>query len=234
MFNHVWQLYQFDRELRLLVIDAIEKIEVAFRAALVNVTSIRYDPFWYVDRQFFKREDNYQIVLKNVNTIVKDKQELFIKHFFQKYSSPNYPPIWMTLEALSFGVCSKLFSNIKAVSVRNEIAHNLGQHTTILESWLRTLSYTRNLCAHHNRLWNRWFVNPPILPKHDTYRHHFYTTGNFRFHLIAYVLQRFLEKIAPESCWREKLFHLFEKYPLYPGKDMGFDANWRSDLFWDI
>lgn len=43
-FEEIWQLYQFDRELRQLVSDAIEKIEIAFRAALTNVTSIKFHP----------------------------------------------------------------------------------------------------------------------------------------------------------------------------------------------
>lgn len=233
-FDHVWQLYQFDRELRLLVSDAIEKIEVAFRTALVNVTSVAFHPFWYVERSYFKRDKPYEVVLKNVKDVIRDKQELFIKHYLDKYDDPNYPPIWMMVEALSFGVCSKLFNNIKAITVRNEIATCLGQHTTVIESWLRTLTYTRNLCAHHSRLWNRWFVNPPLMPKHEPLRAYFFTTEDYRFHLIAYVLQRLLEKIAPKSHWKEKLFDLFKKYENYPGIEMGFKSDWETDPFWEL
>lgn len=233
-FEHVWQLYQFDRELRLLVSDAIEKIEVAFRTALVNVTSVAFDPFWYVERAYFKSDKPYQIVLDNVKEVIRNKQELFIQHYFKKYNTPEYPPIWMMVEALSFGICSKLFHNIKSIAIRNEIAAYLGQHTTVIESWIRTLTYTRNLCAHHSRLWNRWFVNPPLIPKHDLARSNFFTTENYRFHLIAYILQQLLEKIAPKSHWKEKLFDLFKKYENYPGIEMGFKSDWKTDPFWKL
>ena len=233
-FEQAWELYQFDRKLRLHVSDAIERIEVAFRAALVNVTSMKFDPFWYVERKHFKMENPYQITMNHINDVVKSKHELFIHHYFNHYSEPDYPPIWMMIEALSFGTCSKLFNNIQEMSVRNEIANHLGQHSTVIESWIRTLTYTRNICAHHSRLWNRWFVTPPVMPKHDPLRKHFFTTKNYRFHIIAYVLQSLMKKIAPESKWKEQLFNLFKEYKDYPGAAMGFQNTWEDDAFWEL
>lgn len=237
----IWQLYQFDRELRLLVADAIEKIEVAFRAALTNVTSNRFHPFWYVDRHYFKqnksttttkRKDFFDDFLKTVRIISGNKQELFIQHYHRKYNAPEFPPIWMMIEALSFGTCSKMFDNIQLKEVRNEIASFLGQHTTVIESWIRSLAYTRNLCAHHSRLWNRWFVIPPLIPKTALVVPPI--DGNYRFHLIAFVIQKLLEKIAPDSNWLITLFNLFKKNADFPGIEMGFIADWGSDPVWKI
>ncbi len=233
-FDKIWRLYQFDRELRLLVSDAIEKIEVAFRTALVNVTTVKLDPFWYTELSHFRSSEHYDFIMKNIQATLKSKQELFIKHYFQKYNAPNYPPLWMMIETLSFGLCSKLFKNIRSKSLRQEIANYFGAHTTILESWLMTLSYTRNLCAHHARLWNRWFVNPPLIPKTEPLKEYFFTTTNYKFHIVAYTIQKLLEKISPKSNWKNKLFDLFEKYEEYPGEQMGFENDWRKDLFWDI
>ena len=233
-FEQAWELYQFDRKLRLHVSDAIERIEVAFRAALVNVTSIKLNPFWYIKRDYFKLDHPYQIAMNNINDVVKSKNELFIQHYFERYSKPEYPPIWMMAEALSFGTCSKLFNNIREMPIKNEIAGHLGQHATVIESWIRTLTYTRNLCAHHSRLWNRWFVTPPVMPKHEPLRKHFYTTKNYRFHIIAYVLQSLMKKIAPESQWKEQLFNLFKEYKDYPGVPMGFQNTWEDDPFWEL
>jgi abortive infection bacteriophage resistance protein len=69
----------------------------------------------------------------------------------QKYAKP---PLWMIIEALSLGTCSKMFDNIQSKEIWNAISSYLGQHTTVLESWIRSLAYIRNLCAHHSRLWN--------------------------------------------------------------------------------
>ncbi|MDW9006581.1 Abi family protein, partial [Legionella pneumophila] len=46
-------------------------------------------------------------------------------------------------------IASMMFNNIQSKDVRNEIASFLGQHTTVIESWIKSLTYTRNLCAHH-------------------------------------------------------------------------------------
>lgn len=233
-FDKIWQLYQFDRELRLLVSDAVEKIEIAFRTALVNATCVKLNPFWYTERTHFRCEEHFDFIQKNIQTIIKSKQELFIQHYFKKYGFPAYPPLWMMIETFSFGACSKLFKNIKSKSLRQEIANYMDTHTTILESWLMTLSYTRNLCAHHARLWNRWFVNPPIIPKYEPLKKYFLTTTNFKFHVIAYIIQRLLEKVSPKSHWKQKLFALFEKYEEFPGEPMGFQNEWRNDPFWNL
>ncbi|WP_278044002.1 Abi family protein [Legionella nautarum] len=53
----------------------------------------------------------------------------------------------------SFGTVSKLYANIKDRTIRKEIGDTLGQYSEIIKSWMRSLTYTRNLCAHHSRLW---------------------------------------------------------------------------------
>ena len=121
---------------------------------------------------------------------------------------------------------------IQSKAVRNEIASVLGQSTTIIESWIRSLAYTRNLCAHHSRLWNRWFVIPPMIPKNTQLE--FTIDGNCRFRLIAFVIFQLLEKITPKSNWKVSLSDLFEKNEKLPGKVMGFEDDWRADSFWNI
>ncbi|HEY5853181.1 MAG TPA: Abi family protein [Aldersonia sp.] len=48
-------LYVFDRALRLLVMDALERVEVAVRAALTDHMSTIYnDPHWYMNPEHFQ------------------------------------------------------------------------------------------------------------------------------------------------------------------------------------
>lgn len=246
-FDKIWKLYQFDRELRLLVSDAIERIEVAFRAAIANITSTRFHPFWYTEREYFKKhkvrtvhhgstkqKNFFDDFFKTAQNICQSRQEVFIQHYYQNYSDPKFPPIWMMIEALSFGAVSKMFDNIQSIDVRNEIASVFGQHTTVIESWMRSLTYSRNLCAHHSRLWNRWFVIPPVIPKFDHLKKYIKPDpdGNFRFQLITFVIIRLLEKISPQDNWKAQLFDLFERYKEFPGIQMGFNSNWREDVIW--
>jgi abortive infection bacteriophage resistance protein len=117
----VWQLYQFDRELRLLVSDAIEKIEVAFRASMTEVTSEEFGLFWYTAREFYRDTRPYENLMRDVHKVLRDKQEVFIKHYLERYSEPQYPPLWIIMETLSFGSCSKMFANIQQLPVRRRI-----------------------------------------------------------------------------------------------------------------
>lgn len=232
-FDHIWKLYQFDRKLRLLVSEAIEKIEVAFRAAISNVTSKEYGTFWYANNIFFRNQSQHTALMRKVDDLLKNPEEVFIKHYLEKYHEPKYPPIWMTIEALSFGSCSKLFSNIQLISTRNKISETFEQHATIIESWIKVIVWVRNICAHHARLWNRWLVEAPIIPKNEPLHGHL-LNQNRKFVVCAYILIKLLKPISPDNHWKNNLYHLFEKYSQYPKLTMGFNVKWQNDPFWEL
>lgn len=229
----VWQLYQFDRELRLLVSSAIEKIEVAFRASISEITSEEFGIFGYLDRAFYRDSRHYEVLMRDINKVLRDKQEVFIQHYLENYASPTYPPIWMIIETVSFGACSKLFSNIKLVSTRRRISDIFNEHPTIIESWMKSIVVVRNLCAHHARLWNRWFVDAPMIPKKEPLQKAL-IQHNRRFIACAYIIIQLLKNIDPACSWKDDLFNLFKKYPAYPGKPMGFLSEWQQDRFWNL
>lgn len=230
-FTYIWQLYQFDRELRLLVADAIEKIEVAFRASISEITSKEYGLFWYTEDKFFRNSNQHLALIKRINDLLKNPEEVFIQHYLEKYNDPKYPPIWMIIEALSFGTCSKLFSNIQSIAIRNRISDIFELHATIIESWMKVAVWIRNICAHHGRLWNRWLVEAPIIPKNEPL-HGYLLNHNRKFIVCAYILTKLLNSIAPNNHWKNNLFNLFDKYNAYPGLTMGFSMNWKNDSFW--
>jgi abortive infection bacteriophage resistance protein len=232
-FDTVWRLYQFDRELRLLLSDAIEKIEVAFRASISENISAEFGIFGYTQRDLYRDSRPYEILIRDINKILKDRQEVFIQHYIENYSDPTYPPIWMMVETLSLGACSKMFSNIKLVSTRRKICDIFNQHPTIIESWIKVIAWTRNLCAHHARLWNRWFVDAPIISKKEPLYEMLFK-NNRRFIACAYIITQLLKEIAPTSHWKNNLFDLFQKYADYPGKPMGFLSSWQNDPFWTL
>jgi hypothetical protein len=89
-FDRIWNLYTFDQKLRLLVIDAIEKIEVAFRVSISEVMSLQYDPFWYVDEEHFHFLKWHREFMEKVMQLTAKKEHALIKHFYQSYSAPIY------------------------------------------------------------------------------------------------------------------------------------------------
>lgn len=80
-FDDVLALYIFDRELRLLVMDAIERIEVAVRAQISNVLALAKDKngqpfgaFWYLDTRHFRREYAHMKLLADIERQCTDEQ----------------------------------------------------------------------------------------------------------------------------------------------------------------
>jgi len=96
------------------------------------------------------------------------------------------------------------------------------------------LNYTRNVCAHHSRLWNRELAIKPILPdpRHDPRWHSPSTVTNNRVFAVLTVLQYLMRHIAPQSHWRDRLYTLFDKYPEIPVGPMGMPADWKKHPLW--
>ena len=53
-WEQIYDLYKFDRKLRLLLFDAIERIEIAVRTQIVNQLSLKYGSHWQDNRCIFK------------------------------------------------------------------------------------------------------------------------------------------------------------------------------------
>jgi len=74
-FDDVLNLYIFDRELRLLVMDAIERIEVAIRAQICNVLChLSNDAFWYTDEQHFNYGYAHMRLLASIERQLMDEK----------------------------------------------------------------------------------------------------------------------------------------------------------------
>lgn len=220
-------LYVFDRELRLLVTDALERIEISFRTAISNTMSNKYGAHWYLNQNLFINGDRYESFLTEIKIHLNRSHEDFIKTYYSKYSHPEHPPSWMVMECLSFGTVSKMFSNIKDRSARKSVGDLLGQYSEVIKSWMRSLTYTRNLCAHHSRLWNRYFINKPqIMVTFNQQK------NNSPFYLQAWIIQTLLAQASPGNHWRKKLHELFSANPDLSFQDMGFNLSWKNDKFW--
>lgn len=228
-FSNILHLYLFDRELRLLVIDAIERIEVALRNILSSTMSHHHGPHWYLHEPSFTSEKFHKNFLKEVFDHLKRSQESFVKNYYSRYSYPEHPPSWMVMECLSFGMLSKAYANIRDRRVRKEIGDALGQFSETIKSWIRALTFTRNVCAHHARLWNRFFINKPAKIKTD----HSSPANESPFSMQAHIIIQLLNTIDPSHHWKNRLYSLFEKYEaVISFSDMGFSEEWRSDALW--
>jgi abortive infection bacteriophage resistance protein len=233
-FDQILQLYIFDRKLRLLVMDPMERIEVAIRSAMSNIMSQNHGPHWYLDRNLFNvqftHEDFLETVRKETGYYNLQRRNVFCRHYFSKYDQPELPPSWMVMEVISFGTLSHVFSYLQNREDQKAIGKEFNLHYTVLKSWLHTLTYLRNICAHHERLWNRVFTIKP--KKNKVFAKHF--ENNQKFYAQAAVINVFLKVIAGGSSWQERLKLLLEEYPQIDKGRMGFPKGWTSDPFWGL
>ena len=78
-FDKVMNMYRFDRKLRLLLFNEIEKIEVAFRSIIVNVMSDELgNIFWMTEGKYFKNESYFNSSLNLIQTEYEKSKEEFI------------------------------------------------------------------------------------------------------------------------------------------------------------
>ncbi|RUR04154.1 Abi family protein [Legionella sp. km772] len=193
-FSQLTRLYDFDRKLRLLIIDAVERTEVAIRAHISNKLNALYGSHWYLDRIYFKKNydhlrliqniqgkqqialDDYERECQRIDALqtadevyknrlkLKRQQESYARHYTLTYNDPELMPSWAMLEELSLGELSHLFKGLAKDKDKKIIASGFDLFAPLLESWLHTLTVIRNICAHHARLWNRELGIKPAYP----------------------------------------------------------------------
>lgn len=231
----VWQRYVFDRQLRLIAIDAIERIEIAIRTQAVNLFTIKYDAFGHLKYHNLPNLSQQQHC-KFINNIGKEKlrsREDFVQHFKNKYTHQKHLPLWMACELMTFGGLLTLYRGLDD-DLQNAVARSYGIPAKVLLSWLTSINYIRNICAHHARLWNRRLVVKPMIPKQNKYpQWHKPIEINKDKVLSSFTIFYFLlQQIAPQSQWKNRLIDLFNKYEDVPKEFMGFPPNWQNSPIW--
>ena len=96
-FDDVIALYTFDRKLRLLVFDAIEKIEIAVRTQIIYQWALTTGSHWHLEPHLFLNPHKHVENLASLASEIERSKETFIDHYKNKYTDPPQPPAWMSL-----------------------------------------------------------------------------------------------------------------------------------------
>lgn len=244
-FNQVLDLYIFDRKLRILVMEAIERIEVSIRANWSNALTLneqsshKQDAHAYMNPSLFKNPWQHQKNLSRVASDIADSEEKAIKHYKGTYAEPFLPPTWVMVETLTFGGLSQWFANTKSTEVKKAVAKAIGLPTIeITESVLQSLSLVRNICAHHGRLWNRQLVKqlPHIrkLKQHMVIEQITTEKGELQhqpsrklFNCLV-VINHLMNNIQPKTSWSQRLDELMATLPQNHHHEMGMPQSWQG------
>lgn len=203
-FDSIIKMYLFDKQLRQLMLDAIERIEIYIRSVIAHEVG-RFDPLAYKNTAFINpkvlkdrtdKEGNATNIWRNWD----NKQEELIKKSREDsivWHKKNHHPIpfWVAVETWDFGIMSKYYENLKG-QYQEKICVRLGvPNKKMLGSWLQEINILRNHCAHHSRICVLWFL---------------------------------VKKIGPNSQWIERVADLIDSKPsigCFPYTAMGFPGN---------
>jgi abortive infection bacteriophage resistance protein len=236
----VTDLYVFDRKLRVIVLEAIERVEVHARSRWTYHMSHAHGAHAHLNHLLFSGGLNHAEQLVRLARSVDKSEETFVVHYKGKYSEPYSPPLWSATELMTLGELSKWFQATRDNSIKSQVGHDLGLPTKeIVEGVLQVLSYVRNICAHHGRLWNRRTVKR--LPKIKRYRKDIVLLeedgqqqNDNRLYNVLVVLLYLMDRQATDSTLRHRVRALIEEQSDTNRTAMGFPGDWRTRPVWLI
>lgn len=249
-FSDIIDLYCFDRRLRFLMFNAIEKIEIAVRTKIVQVyAEATGDSHWFANPHLYnniaakdkqgKTTTRFALLMDEIAAEVKRSTEDFVKHYNHKYGDPVLPPAWMTLEVVSFGTLSRLYQLLKTSPQKKQVAMSFGiKDDEVFSNWLHAIAVWRNYCAHHSRVWNRRSVVNVKLPKKHTYSFLDDAQGSIRANKVFTILcciKYISNIISPGSEFKSNLVSIIaQSGRLLTIQEMGFVDNWEDMDVWKL
>ncbi len=233
-FNFILDHYVFDKKLKLLLLHEIERIEISFRSIICNTYALKFGSHWYLESKHFNDSNRHDQLLKEIKDYCSETSDLFIKNYNSKYTDPQLPASWMVFEIFTFGQMASLFENLKDTDEKKAIAEEFGTVVPLLESWLKSMNFIRNCCAHHARLWNKKIPLKPVIPvrRQKRFLNHVDDETNKRIYGIVSCMLFLNNKISPKSKFKERLKTLFNDYPKINKLYMGFHNDWEKEPLW--
>lgn len=239
--EQVWDLYRFDHGLRLLLLDALETIEVHARTQLAYHFAHAHGAFAYLNPSCLPNFDpsrsdfdSWEHKLREQVSRSRGKKgrEDFIVHFDKKYGDTHaMPPVWMMVELMDFGSVLSFYRGV-STDIRRELAATLGVSHQVTLNWLLVLNSVRNRCAHHARLWNWTLGYPVTIPERDP-RWDSYRRSGRRLAAILHVCRFWLAKADAGHSWHQSVSDHFAKHPHIDLSAMGLKPDWQQQPLWN-
>lgn len=252
-FSAITALYEFDRKLRTLVHDGIERIEVALRSQVSYVLGAK-DPLAHEDPRFFRPDfDHATWIAKAKGRVARNaRSSAFISHHADRYGGDI--PIWVLVDVLDFADVSILFEGMR-VADQFQVAEGLGirfdfsqlrpsQRKKALKNhplarWLEQLSLMRNITAHHGRLWNRRLAPAATSAMRTVPGLECLPEGQSEdvFGALS-IVAIILDTTSPGATWSAKIVRemdsIFGLLPERSSEEMGFPEGWTALSIWDV
>lgn len=240
--SQVWNHYVFDRRLRLLLFDAIERIEIAIRSRLAYRLAEATGPFGY--GQLLSESSLKRV---KINDHFR-KNHTFVEHFSQKYRG-DMLPVWMVVGLMEFGTLTELL-HASGPDIKKAVSADIGVSPAVFLSWCEHLRVVRNACAHHARVWNNiWGVSPKIPRTEREWRmqyadkaHKWINDRNSpevsfvrnKTGVSLMICRIIMRKVAKTSEWKKRVDNLFGNFQKkgINFESMGLPGHWQDHPLW--
>ncbi|MEO1988886.1 MAG: Abi family protein [Martelella sp.] len=250
-FDHVINFYLFDKTLRIALLDAIERIEIAVRTAMIEVLG-ELDPHAHRDRRSYKdrfsemdAEGNtpLSLFIEGLDQHFKSSKEDFAKHFSVKYLGPA--PIWIEAGTWTWGNLTYIITHLSdknRMAIAARIHPDLPMKTFV--SWITALNDVRNSCAHHARTWNKPLINSPGLPKKQIFEELDHLrqprmgddAPTKKIYSAIVIMIFMLRRYYPRTEWHVRLRDIIISqdlpYEIRP-QTAGFPDGWEHESIWN-
>lgn len=224
-FDQIVELYKFNSRLRQALFPIIEQIEVNLRCRMANYFSNKYGVLGYEDANNFANPKFHESFLDEIkHEIDRNLKSPFVKNFKENYLDGKIP-FYALVELMSFGNLSKFFKNMKNAD-KKAVSTSFGIGYTYFESWIESIAYVRNICAHYGRIYNAKLAKTPKLYKQYADNN----IGNIRIFGLLLCMKHIL---FADIHWREFVEDvdlLIAKYPSVKLETMGFPSEWKNYL----
>lgn len=179
-FDKVIVRYYRDKNLRINLLHAIEKIEVSIKRNISYILGKKYGAFGYLqfsswaNRNKFSKfeiEERQYRFKKDLLKIIKRTNSTEIE--VAKNMTPDgFPTVWLATELL---MCGDLVRLVETMSMNNQrkLAKYYDCSAHELVSWLKCLNFARNICAHNSNIIDVELKTKPVIRDEwkDTFLH---------------------------------------------------------------
>jgi abortive infection bacteriophage resistance protein len=234
-FQNIVDIYNFDHELRHIILEFIETIEVQMKSVYAYEFTKVHGPIGYLDDSFFTNKTKHKEIIDKANAQKSQRlsHEAYLKHFVNELHQDI--PLWAYVDLLTISDISFLYA-ISEQNIKDEVAHTFGlsmkKGAAILGSYMHSMTIIRNLCAHGSRIYNRLFEQKPSLNKNEKALLITNADGQVdNAHFYGFVL--IMKRLLPSDNFVEmknSIIALTKKYPFVRMDYYGFRNDWKQKL----
>lgn len=230
-FQDIFSLYRFDRKLRILVNDMLERFELALRTRWAFELSQAKGGQAHEDPANFTNPDLHQKSLANLRDQYQRSKEQFADHHKRTYPTLYTPPVWVSVELLSFGDISFWLRNTKSQAIKRKVSESFGGFEFgFFEDYVKQASMVRNICSHHSRLWNRVLPFKPRQIRRSRFDQNLLNRrkdAESKLYNFLAILAFIGDEISSGHSWSQRLVEFLDKDQSRLSQ-MGFPSDWRK------